>query len=312
MERQTTAALWIVAGTAAVALSDNVVPILADEMGLWQMLALRSIISLPVAAAFALAVGRGRTLLGRRPGRVLVRSLLVMGALMLYFASLPAVSIAHAAAGMFTSPIWILLVSALFLGERIGPLRIGAVALGFAGVVLVLGIGQVPLRPIMVVPLAAGCLYGLGVIWTRLHCAEESSICLAAWLNGLFLLLGLLGMALLPWFAPLLQAVEGAEFIRQPVNAISGQGWLLLAFVAVASLIGTAFLATGYRTGRSSVVGLFDYSFLLWAPLVAWLMRDEALTPRTAAGMALIACAGVLATLAGRRVERREALGGGT
>lgn len=302
MQGETRAALWIVAGTATVAVADNLVPVLAREMGLWQLLALRSLISLPMAIAFAFAVGRGGTLMGQRTGCVAVRTALIVTALMFYFAALPVVPIALAAAGLFTSPIWILLISAVVLRERIGWRRVAAVTVGFAGVLLVLGVGRVPVEPMALVPLGAGLFYAMTVVWTRECCAGESSICLGAWQQAGFLAIGLAGMAFLPWLCPLFCEVQGADFLVRSLAPMGSVAWDLLALAAVTGLIGAVLLATGYRSGRASIVGLFDYSFLVWAPLIGWLMRGETLTLSTAAGMALIAAAGMLASRAASRL----------
>lgn len=306
MQGETRAALWIVAGTATVAVADNLVPLLARQMGLWQLLVLRSLISLPIAVGFGLAMVKPRALLGQRPGAVAVRTWLIVTALMFYFAALPVVPIALAAAGLFTSPIWILLISALVLRERIGWRRIAAVALGFAGVLLVLGVGRVPVHPMAMVPLGAGLFYALTVIWTRERCAAESSICLGAWQQMGFLAAGLAGVILLPWLDGLFGHVEGADFLVRPLEPVGSTPWGMLTLAAASGLLGAVLLATGYRSGRASVVGLFDYSFLVWAPVFAWILRGETLSFRVACGMALIAAAGALAMLAGREVARRD------
>lgn len=306
MERLTLAACYVLAGAAAVAISDNVIPLAAEEMGLWQLLVVRSVVSLPVAVAFAWGVGALGSLRGRAPGAVAVRSTIVVTALMLYFGALPAVGIALAAAGMFTSPIWIMLLSALVLRERIGPVRIAAVALGFAGVCLVLGIGAVPFEAVMLLPLGAGFFYGLGVMFTRARCAEETSICLATWQTVFFLGMGLLGLGVAPWLERLIGEMPGSAFMTMPAVELTARGFWLATFIGMAGLLGGALLATGYRSGRSSVVGLFDYSYLVWAPLFGWVLRGEVVSARTIAGMVLIAVAGMLAMQAGRRVEAQQ------
>lgn len=307
MERLGLAAGAVVAGSAAVAVSDNLVPLAAEGMGLWQLMVLRSVFALPVAVAVAWAAGRIATLVGRSPAAVAVRSGLIVAALLLYFSALPSVGIALAAAGMFTSPIWIVLLSSLVLGERIGPNRIAAVALGFAGVCLVLGVGSVPLEAVMLLPLGAGLLYGLNVMVTRSWCADESSICLATWQTLFFLGAGAVGLMLAPGLARLVGDVPGTGFITMEPTAVTSRGLVLAALIGLSGLLGGGLLATGYRLGRSSVVGLFDYSFLVWAPLFGWLIRGEGVALRTVGGMALIALAGVLAMRAGRRMEARQA-----
>lgn len=307
MERLGLAAGAVVAGSAAVAVSDNLVPLAAEGMGLWQLMVLRSLVALPVAVAFAWATGLAATLVGRSPAAVALRSGLIVAALLLYFAALPAVGIALAAAGMFTSPIWIVLLSSLVLGERIGPYRIAALGLGFAGVCLVLGVGSVPLDPVMVLPICAGLLYGLNVMVTRSRCAGESSICLATWQTLFFLGGGVAGLLLAPWLGRVVGDVPGTGFITMAPAEVTPRGLALAAMIGLSGLLGGGLLATGYRLGRSSVVGLFDYSFLVWAPLFGWLIRGEGVAPRTLGGMALIALAGVLAMRAGRRIEARQA-----
>ena len=307
MERLGLAAGAVVAGSAAVAVSDNLVPLAAEDMGLWQLMVLRSLVALPVALAVAWAAGLAGTLAGRSLAAVAARSGLIVGALLLYFAALPAVGIALAAAGMFTSPIWIVLLSSLVLRERIGPYRLGALALGFAGVCLVLGVGSVPLEAVMLLPVCAGLLYGLNVMVTRSWCAGESSICLVTWQTVFFLGAGAVGLLVAPWLGRLVGEVPGTGFITMEPTAVTARGLGIAALIGLSGLLGGGLLATGYRLGRSSVVGLFDYSFLVWAPLFGWLIRGEALAARTVGGMALIALAGVLAMQAGRRMEARQA-----
>ncbi|HUF57800.1 MAG TPA: DMT family transporter [Thermohalobaculum sp.] len=200
-----------------------------------------------------------------------------------------------------------MLLSSLVLGERIGPNRIAAVALGFAGVCLVLGVGSVPLEAVMLLPLGAGLLYGLNVMVTRSWCADESSICLATWQTLFFLGAGAVGLMLAPGLARLVGDVPGTGFITMEPTAVTSRGLVLAALIGLSGLLGGGLLATGYRLGRSSVVGLFDYSFLVWAPLFGWLIRGEGVALRTVGGMALIALAGVLAMRAGRRMEARQA-----
>ena len=59
--------------------------------------------------------------------------------MVIYFGALAFLDVALVAAGLFTAPIWVLLISRFVYGHSIGPVRIFAVVLGSVGVVLVLG-----------------------------------------------------------------------------------------------------------------------------------------------------------------------------
>ncbi len=291
----TRGALWIVFAMALIAVSDNFTRLVTDQISLWQFHAWRSAMVLPVALAFVWATGRLGAVRPRSPRRVAERSLFATAAMLLYFAALPAVGIAQAAAGLFTSPIWVVLVSALFFGEKAGPRRIAAVAIGFAGACLALGVGAEPLRPMSLAAVAGGLGWALSVVWTRRHCLGETPSCLAIWQFAALLLAGLAGLALLPWIAPLFAGVEGAEFVTRASGDLTLPVLLILFLIGLARITAAGCQAIGYQSGDSSVLGVFDLSFLFWAPFVAWALWDEAIPLRTAAGMALIVAAGALA-----------------
>ena len=309
MNPTTIGAAWIIFGTSLIAFSDNFVTCISREMGLWQFHLLRSAMVIPMAALFAGAIGQAGSLRPAAPGPVMMRSLFGMTGLMMYFAALPAVGIAQTAAGFFTSPIWVALLSALFFGERVGPRRILGAVIGFGGVCLVLGVGAGPIKPMAVVAVAGGALWALNVIWTRRYCMAETAVCLAVWQFLALFSAGLAGLALVPWLGPLLESVPGTGFATlawQPV------GWTTAGAVFLIGLAGitaTGCQARGYLSGASSIMGLFDFSFLLWAPFFAWLVWGDVVSPRMAIGMALIVVAGALAIWSGARAE--EAVQGG-
>jgi len=293
-------ALWIVGGMALIAASDNATPLVTEHMGLWQFHALRSAMVIPLVLAFAWATGRLGTARPRSLRRVSERSLLSTVAMVMYFAALPAVGISQAAAGLFTSPVWAVLVAAVCYGERPGSRRILAVAIGFAGACLVLGVGAEPVKPMALVAVAGGLAWALSVIWTRRHCRAESALCLAVAQFAALLLAGLVGLALLPWIIPALSGIEGTEFVTQPVRAVGLWPLLLLLLIGLARITAAACQAIGYQSGESGTVALFDLSFLFWAPFIARIAWGDTISPRMAVGMAMIVAAGALTIWAGR------------
>lgn len=289
------AALSITAGTLVLAVSDNFIAEVATRMSVWQYHVMRSAMVMPLIAAVMLAIGQGPTLWPRRPGAVLARSAFSAVALLVYFAAIPAVSVSMAAAGLFTSPIWVTVFSVALFGERVGPRRLAGMALGFAGVCLVLRIGSEPLRAMAVAPMLAGAAYALSVIWTRRYCRDESAGALAFWQLSVFLVAGLAGIAGAPWIAAGLAGVEGVGFMTMaPVTPGSGDAALVLV-LGGAGALGILLLALGYRSADPTYAALFDYSFLFWVPLFAWLIWGERLSASVGLGMALIVAAGALA-----------------
>jgi len=307
MNPTTIGALWIVFGTSLIALSDNFVTGVSREVGLWQFHVLRSAMVIPVAALAALAMGQARSLRPVAPGPVIARSLFGTAGLLMYFAALPAVGIAQAAAGFFASPIWVVVFSALIFGERVGPRRIVGVVIGFAGVCLVLGVGAEPVKPMALVAVAGGACWALNVIWTRRYCLAESAVCLAVWQFLALFGAGLAGVVLAPWLGPLLADVPGTDFATMAWQPLAWATVGAVFLIGLAGITASGCMARGYQSGAASIMGLFDFSFLFWAPFFAWLVWGDVVSLRVAGGMGLIVIAGALAIWSGARAEEAQA-----
>ncbi|GMG85480.1 DMT family transporter [Paralimibaculum aggregatum] len=294
-------AIWITGGMAAIALTDNLMPLVAERLSLWHFHALRAALVLPAVLALAAFNGHLARLRPQAPRRLAERTGFAVLAMLLYFAALPAVGIAQASAGLFTSPIWVVIFEWVLHGERMGPRRLGALALGAGGVWLVLDPGTGPGGPMALVAVASGAAYALGLIWTGRYCRAESAVALSIWLFVGLGAAGLLGIAARPWLAEALAGVPGTGFATRPWDGLDAAtlGWI--AVIGLGGMTASICLAQGYKMGEASLMALFDFSFLLWAPLFAWAIWGSALAPQTALGMALIVGAGALAVWSGAR-----------
>jgi drug/metabolite transporter (DMT)-like permease len=285
------AAMAMVAAMAIIGVIDNFIPRVAVEIGLWQFHFIRALIAIPLIMALPL-LGLGQ-LAPNRLWAVALRSVLVAIAMLFYFSALALMPIAQALAGLFTSPIFILLISALALRQRIGPWRILAVAVGFLGILFVLQPDPDDFDTSVLIPVAGGLFYALGAISTRSLCAGESTV---AMLMGSLVALGLsgaLGLVVLGIFP--MEAVAGAEgFVTRGWVWPMWQAapWVLVQ--AVGSLIGVFLIIKAYQLGEPSYVSVFEYSIMIFGPLFAWLVFGQQITLWQVAGVALIALAGVI------------------
>jgi len=285
------AAMLMVGAMAIIGVIDNYVIRLAETIGLWQFHMTRALMMLPLIAGLSL-IGFGRL----RPHRfrwVVLRSLLMTVAMLLYFSSLTMMPIAQALAGLFTSPIFILLITALFMKQRIGPWRIVAVALGFFGLLLVLQLNPRDFKPVVLLPVAAGFFYAIGSTITRVKCAGESTV---AMLLVLVLVLGTAGaMGVIALTAYPVSAPAGADgFVTRgwiwPMN--TAVPWVLLQ--AVGSTLAIFMLIKSYQLGEPSYVAVFEYSVMIFGPLFAWAVLGQNLDSAQVLGIGLITFAGGL------------------
>ena len=296
--RTIAAAAAILIYAVIIGYTDNYVRLVATTHGLWQFHATRTVMALCMILVAAPILGF--RLRPKRWGGVIARSLLHGFAVLLYFGCLAFLPVAVAAAGLFTAPIFVLLISRLVFGRRIGPFRILAVGLGFAGAVLVLGPqGDAGLSLAAVVPVAAAVLYALGNIATREWCEGESTETLTLGFFAALGIFGALGLAALALWRP--EVAPGAEgFVLRGWVAPSRTFLLLTLLQAAGSLVAIAMMLWAYQVAEASRVAVFEYVILPASAFWSWALWGEVLTLRALLGMALIFGAGLIMALRGR------------
>lgn len=277
---------------SVIAYTDNYVRVIAEDGGLWQFHATRSAMAFALLALLALPLGL--RLRPKRFGAVLARSMIHGSAMLIYFGALAFLPVAQVAAGLFTAPIFVLLIQRLAYGLRISGLQVLAVVVGFVGVVLVLGREAVEGATVAaLVPVIAGAFYAMGNIATRQWCAGESAEVLVAGFFGILGVFGLIGMAVL-MLVPLPVAEGAAGFVQRGPVWPSGT-FLWWTFVqAAGSLLGVGMFVKAYQMAEASRVSVFEYVILPASAAWGFILWGETLTWLAAVGMALIALAGVL------------------
>jgi drug/metabolite transporter (DMT)-like permease len=301
--RPVAAALWIVTAMVIIGFIDSYVAVIAEEAGVWQFHATRSLMAVPlIAGAVWLGLARLRV---RNWAGVAGRSLAMTVSMVFYYAALGVLPIAQVIAGFFTAPIFVLLLTALFQRQRIGPWRIGAAAVGFLGVLLILRPDPAALSAWTFVPILAGFFYAVTAIATRSWCEGEDTLALVA---GGFAGLGLAGLLGLVFLAVFPQETAGRS------DAFLFTGWVTptptflfwTAVQALGSLAGVFFIVRAYQLGEASYVGIFEYSLLVFVAVWAFVLFGEVVDPLAVLGMALIIGSGAVIALRSRRAAGRS------
>ena len=300
-DRTLAAAGLILVYASVIGFTDNFVAVIAAEAGLWQFHFSRTVMAM--ALLLALVPVMGLRLRPRSWRAVVARSAIHGTAMLVYFGALAFLPVAIVAAGLFTAPIFVLLISGLVYGQHIGPFRIAAVALGFLGAILVLGPSALSGASLAaVLPVAAGLMYAIGNIATRRWCAGESAETLLA---GFFMALGILGavgMAVL-WVLPL-PVPEGAEGFLLRGAVLPSGSFLWWTFVqAAGSLLGVGMMIRAYQIADAGRVSVLEYVILPASAFWTWAIWGDTLSATAWAGMALIVAAGMLIALRARAAE---------
>lgn len=242
------------------------------------------------AGAVALIAVRGgggglRRLLPVRWGPVLLRAALQAISGLCWFAAWERMALADSYAVGFTTPLLAALGAVLFLGERKDPHRIGAMLLGFIGVLLMVRPGSGLWSPALAILMVGVGCSAIARVMTRNLGATETPECLS-----FSLLLAHLpaGLALL-FFVPL----PHVTLALVPA---------LLALGVTTGLSQTMF-ARAYSMAPVSALAPFDYSSMLWGVSFGWIFFGEVPHLDAIQGAVVIAIAGLYSL----RVEQRRA-----
>lgn len=227
-----------------------------------------------IPMAVAIYISGWRVLATRNPGGHLVRALLMCSAITMFFWGLRYMPLAEAFVIGFTAPLFITALSWPILGERVGPHRWAAVAAGFIGVLIVLKPGPEGLRPEALLIVASAFTYSLGALLTRKVARTEHSTAIFTY-TTLVALLITAPVAWLTW---------------KPLDATD-----LSAFAVLGIVGGLAHLLViiAYYHAPASVNAPLEYTSLVWAALIGWVVFREDVAPTTWIGAAVIVGAGL-------------------
>jgi len=301
-ERPGLGILFILLGVLAISVNDMLIKGLSGAYPLHQIVFFRSIIALVFSLAFVQFEGGWTILRTATPGLHALRGLMVIVANMTFYAAVAVMPLAQATALFFVAPLFITLLSIPMLREKVGPWRLGAVIVGFLGVVVM----QQPWaadpveagRVAMLLPVAAALTYALMQVLTRKLGATAKASAMAVYIQGMFVLVSL---------AFFVVAGDG-RFAAQTGNA--SLQFLLRAWVwpdradllvigglgLCAGIIGYC-LSAAYRVASAATIAPYEYVGLPLSIFWGYVIFDEWPEAATWAGCALIVGAGLFVFL---------------
>ena len=189
----------------------------------------------------------------------------------------------------FTTPVFAVILSALLLRERVGPVRWLAVALGFAGVIIIAQPGHALIPPFgAFVGIGAGFLVALISIQVRDLGRTDEPLSIVFWFAALS--------------SPLLLAALPFTYTQH-----SAWQWFLLIGAGVLGCVGQLLLTASLRYGQVASVIVMDYSALVWATLYGWLVWNELPPAATWWGAPVIIAAGGVIAWREQKLHRRAA-----
>ena len=237
-------------------------------------------------AVFVWRSGGLTALRTRRPFVHALRGSLLFASMLLFFTGLRGVPLAEATAIGFTAPLFITALSGPLLGEAVGVRRWAAVIVGFLGALLMVRPVTEAFRPETLLVLTSAFIFALVMLLTRRLTRTETDVALVTYTT----VIG--GFASLPFASLVWQAPSPGDLGLFAVVGIGGGSAAYLLVVA-------------FRNAPAAVVAPFDYSSLIWASVIGWMVWRESPEPAVWIGAAIVAAAGVYITRREMALGRR-------
>jgi len=269
---------FILVGMLFISVNDMLIKQMSGGYPLHQMVFVRSAIGICISLVLVQFEGGWAILRTSRPGLHLLRGLMIVFANMAYFTALAVMPLADATALFFVAPLFITLLSIPVLGERVGWRRIGAVLVGFAGVLVMVRPGgavgsDLPSSWVLALPVVSALAYAGTQILTRKLGMSSRASAMAVYLQGMFLLVSLVFFVVAGdgRFAEV-QSNESLIFLlRAWIWPEPGDIWLFLCLGAASGFIGYS-LSQAYRLGDAATIAPYEYSAMPMALFWGWVV----------------------------------------
>ena len=247
----------------------------------------------------------------RRPFSHLGRVAAGTTGMFLGFSSLAFLPLADSTAIGYASPLMVVVLAAVFLGETVRIYRWSAVAVGFAGVLIMvrghlvdvaeLGVAGAPERSAagVAIGLAAAGFAATATVQTRRLTQFEKTGAIVFYFSAFSALIGLAVM--------LGAAVYGVELpggdVLATQNWITPTGRDLATLIVLGCLggLGQILMTESFRRADASVIACFDYTSMLWALMIGILVFHEPATASVLTGAGIIAASGIFVIWRERR-----------
>jgi drug/metabolite transporter (DMT)-like permease len=237
--------------------------------------ALRGAASLPFVFVVTLLRGNLRDLKPVRWSLHLVRGVLAIIMLTSFIYALRVLPLADAYALFLAAPLIVTAMSVPLLGEHVDWRRWAAIGIGLAGTFALLRPTAANLATVgALAAVAAALCYALSALTIRVLTRTDTTASMVFWF-----------MAMLTVFAGALAAPSWV-----PVRT---EHWPLLVGVGVLGALGQHFVTEAFRYAPASSVAPFEYTAILWALALDWVVWTHAPDAQMLAGAAVIIASGL-------------------
>ncbi|PWE29389.1 EamA family transporter [Maritimibacter sp. 55A14] len=270
------AALFMATGMAGFTLNDTCVKLVTAHLPLFETIFLRGLATIVMLAVLCAVQGHLHFRIPRPDLRVIGwRTFGEIGATICFLTALMHMPLANITAILQSLPLAVTLAAAVFLAEPVGWRRMAAIAVGFAGVMLIVRPGTEGFDRYSVLALVAVAFVVLRDLSTRRLSPGVSTA-----------MVSLLTALAITTMGGLVSLAEGWVMPRPADLAL-----VVLAGVFIVG--GYVFLVAAMRVGEIAMVAPFRYVSLVWALVLGWAVFGDFPSSLTLLGAGVVVGTGL-------------------
>ena len=296
--------ILILLGMATFSIQDALIKFIYNDAALYELYFGRTLAAIILLVSYLIISKKKISLKTHYPLLTTIRVICFFFGFSFFYISLTYMTLATANALFFCCPFFVSILATIFLKEKIGIRRWSAIITGFIGVYIVLDPNFSNFNYLKLAPIACALCYAISMTITKITSDKDN-----VYTQMLHLYIGAIIISILffvftgkgqfnTYNDPTFQFIF-REWFTNPEYA-----WPYIISMGLISVLAFYFILNAYSIASPSVVSLFEYSLIIWAILIGYLLFDNIPSIRTLTGAIIIIIAGIYIYLRERKLEQ--------
>ena len=274
-------------------IQDGIMKHIYTFVSLYEVYLIRTVVSFVLILIFLIITKKPIVFKSQYPILTLCRVILFFFGFSSFYISLTVLPLGTATALFFVTPFLITIFAHFFLKEEIGPRRWAAIAVGFIGVYITLNPDFSNFNYLSLLPILCAFCYSLSMIIIKMTSDKDS-----VYTQTFTFYIGAIIFSMIFYFVigdGKFNTIEhpAAQFILREWFVDMENSILFMVATGVTATLAFLLLFTAYSIASPAVVSPFEYSILLWSPLIGWIYFNEVPTLSTVIGILIIVSSGI-------------------
>ena len=272
---------------------DGIMKHIYNFVSLYEVYLIRTVVSFTLILIFLILTKKPIVFKSQYPILTLCRVILFFFGFSSFYISLTVLPLGTATALFFVTPFLITIFAHFFLKEEIGPRRWSAIAIGFIGVYITLNPDFSNFNYLSLLPILCAFCYSLSMIIIKKTSDKDS-----VYTQTFTFYIGAIIFSIIFYFVMgdgKFNTTEhpAAQFIFREWFVDIENSILFMVATGVTATLAFLLLFSAYSIASPAVVSPFEYSILLWSPLIGWIYFNEVPTLSTVIGILIIVSSGI-------------------